>query len=195
MQIYFATKNEIKYKNVKQLLDSVQPNLVLKNIFSYNVSLPKENGNCEKENAVLKSQHYYSILREPLFCEDSGIYFNNHNQLQPKHEVKKKPQATHQNLFSFWSAYIAKKQISFGKLVKVFSFQFPKSKKVKEVQIPLKFYPTRTKPPQKDNPFNYLMGPVYASKPFYQLTSKERLKFRKKYLGPIFKQLPFYHLT
>lgn len=195
MQIHFATKNKIKYKNIKQLLNFIQPNLVLKNIFGQNVPSPKEKGKSEEENAILKSKHYYSILKEPLFCADSGIYFDNHNQLQPQHKVKKKSRVINQDLFSFWSAYIVKNQIHSGKLVKVFSFRSSIGKKVKAIQIPIKFYSTKTKPTKKDNPFNYFMGPVYANVPFYRLTTKEKLEFRHKYLGPMFKQLSFYRLT
>ncbi len=73
-RIIFATTNEGKLNEVKQLLINTNIELIsLNTIKNKNIPNVDETGNTFLENALLKARTYFSILNEPVIADDSGL--------------------------------------------------------------------------------------------------------------------------
>jgi len=73
-RIIFATTNEGKLKEVDKQLHIAHIKLVSLNSIN-NVDIPdvEESGKTFLENALLKARTYFSILKEPVIADDSGL--------------------------------------------------------------------------------------------------------------------------
>ncbi len=73
-RIIFATTNEGKLNEVKQLLINTNIELISLNIIK-NKNIPNvdETGTTFLENALLKARTYFSNLNEPVIADDSGL--------------------------------------------------------------------------------------------------------------------------
>ena len=73
IDLIYATTNPAKLASMAGMLS---PLGIVLNGLPQGVDFPAiaENGQCPRENALLKAMVYYSILRKPLFSCDSGLY-------------------------------------------------------------------------------------------------------------------------
>lgn len=62
---------------MKSILAGLPLNLTSLKSLNKNIPESKESFNTPLENAIEKAEHYYNILKSPLFSCDSGLYFTN----------------------------------------------------------------------------------------------------------------------
>lgn len=83
MDIYFGSENTGKIAEVlvflkKNFTDSASKKLQIKTLSNIDVDLkkkyqPQESGVTFSENALIKAQSLYQLLKQPVFAEDSGL--------------------------------------------------------------------------------------------------------------------------
>jgi XTP/dITP diphosphohydrolase len=70
--IYIATKNEHKVAEIKPILKDLD--VILKSISGYeNIPDAVEDASTFEANAILKANHYFKYLNEPVIADDSGL--------------------------------------------------------------------------------------------------------------------------
>lgn len=70
MKLYFASGNEHKKKEMSRLLGGFSLTLPKEEGIDFD---PDENGSTFIENAIIKAKTLYSIVKEPVLSDDSGL--------------------------------------------------------------------------------------------------------------------------
>ena len=70
MKLYFASGNEHKKKEMSRLLGGFSLTLPKEEGIVFD---PDENGSTFIENAIIKAKALYSIVKEPVLSDDSGL--------------------------------------------------------------------------------------------------------------------------
>lgn len=70
MKLYFASGNEHKKKEMSRLLGGFSLTLPKEEGIDFD---PDENGSTFIENAIIKAKALYSIVKEPVLSDDSGL--------------------------------------------------------------------------------------------------------------------------
>lgn len=80
MKLIYGTKNPAKLESMRRMLRGLPIEVVGLNELSITVGEVEEIGNSPLENARIKAVAYYSILKEPVFSCDSGLYIDGLNE-------------------------------------------------------------------------------------------------------------------
>lgn len=75
MEILIGTKNMHKYQEFLSIFKQENLNANLKSLNDINKQVldPIEDGNCFKENAIIKAKYYYEVCKMPVIADDSGL--------------------------------------------------------------------------------------------------------------------------
>lgn len=90
MQLIYGTYNPSKIESMEKMLDGLNINLI--GLKSLNMELveAEESGKEPLTNAVQKAVTYYRQIKKPVFSCDSGLYFENVNEIdQPGVMIKR----------------------------------------------------------------------------------------------------------
>ncbi len=80
MKLIYGTKNPAKLDSMRRALQGLPIELVGLSELPITVGEVEEVGNSPLENARIKAMAYYSILKEPVFSCDSGLYIDGLNE-------------------------------------------------------------------------------------------------------------------
>lgn len=73
MKLYFASGNDHKKKEMMRLLGGIELVLPKEEGIDFD---PEENGNTFIENAIIKAEALYEIVKAPVLSDDSGLLVN-----------------------------------------------------------------------------------------------------------------------
>lgn len=76
MKLIYGTKNPAKLESMRRILKELPIEVVGLNELSVEIGEVEESGNSPLDNARLKAEAYYSVLKEPVFSCDSGLYID-----------------------------------------------------------------------------------------------------------------------
>ena len=76
MEEVYGTKNPAKLESMRRILKELPIEVVGLNELSVEIGEVEESGNSPLDNARLKAEAYYSVLKEPVFSCDSGLYID-----------------------------------------------------------------------------------------------------------------------
>lgn len=76
MKLIYGTKNPAKLESMRRILKELPIEVVGLNELSVQIGEVEESGNSPLDNARLKAEAYYSVLKEPVFSCDSGLYID-----------------------------------------------------------------------------------------------------------------------
>ncbi|MEG2935372.1 MAG: non-canonical purine NTP pyrophosphatase [Clostridium sp.] len=76
MRLIYGTKNPAKLDSMRRVLKDLPIEVVGLNELPVQIGEVEESGNSPLDNARLKAEAYYAILREPVFSCDSGLYID-----------------------------------------------------------------------------------------------------------------------
>jgi len=182
--IYIATKNPDKFKNIRRSLQLITKHA---NILSIDPSLPgyKETGKDSKENAILKAKYYFGFIQGNTLAEDDSIYFDDlPPHKQPKHLAKKFIEKTVKDQ-NCWKRFLSKHILKTGKIEKHFCFIKKQNRKIKYCKAVIPFVirmPIEVK--ELKNFINNFVIPKGFDKTFSQMNEIEKKRFNKKYIIP-----------
>jgi XTP/dITP diphosphohydrolase len=90
MKLLYGTANSAKLKGMKEMLQSLDMEIIGLNDINLKVDSIDESGNNPLENARIKALAYYKILKTPVFSCDSGLYIEGvDNKNQPGVHVRR----------------------------------------------------------------------------------------------------------
>lgn len=76
MKLIYGTKNPAKLESMRRILKELPIEVVGLNELSVEIGEVEESGNSPLDNARLKAEAYYSVLKKPVFSCDSGLYID-----------------------------------------------------------------------------------------------------------------------
>ena len=76
MKLIYGTKNPAKLESMRRILKELPIEVVGLNELSVQIGEVEESGNSPLDNARFKAEAYYSVLKEPVFSCDSGLYID-----------------------------------------------------------------------------------------------------------------------
>lgn len=76
MKLIYGTRNPAKLESMRRILKELPIEVVGLNELSVEIGEVEESGNSPLDNARLKAEAYYSVLKEPVFSCDSGLYID-----------------------------------------------------------------------------------------------------------------------
>jgi len=187
--IYIATKNKDRFKNIVESLRLINKNIKLRSINRY-IPEYKEIGKNSRENAKLKAKYYFIFKKNNLITEDDSIYFNNlPKEKQPGHLIKNFIQSIGKSQKK-WKKFFSEYKIKKGKIIKYFCFISSENKKIKCCKVEIPFVLKIISPIKKSSNFlNNFIIPIGFHNTLTQMSKKEKIAFRKKYITPVLKKL------
>ena len=74
MEIIFGSNNEHKVKEIKEKISKIDPTIIVKSLKEEGLDIDiDENGKTFKENAIIKAEGIYDIVKKPVIADDSGL--------------------------------------------------------------------------------------------------------------------------
>lgn len=74
MKLIYGTTNPAKIDSMKRMLEGVPVEVIGLSEIAIDIGAVDESGNNPLENARIKAEAYYSVLKKPVFSCDSGLY-------------------------------------------------------------------------------------------------------------------------
>lgn len=74
MKIVYGTKNQAKLDSMKKMLHGLPIEIIGVDELGIKIENIKEKGNNPLENAIIKAEAYYEIIKLPVFSCDSGLW-------------------------------------------------------------------------------------------------------------------------
>lgn len=181
-RLYIATKNKSKFESLKRAIDLFE-NILIIDIFDDSIPECEESGSTSLENAVVKADFYFNLLRENILAEDDAIYFDGLSiNKQPGYIAKR--MVGNKNPSSFWSDFIKNNSVKTGRIEKNFCLINQKGLRNTSVAT----IPFSVVIPGViiggHNPLNNFMAPEGFRNAFSKLTDSEKLKITKKFILP-----------
>lgn len=76
-EIYFATGNQSKFKEIKTYIEKNVPGIIVK---QFNADIPEIQTMDQREISINKALAAWEILKKPLIVDDAGIYFEKYHE-------------------------------------------------------------------------------------------------------------------
>lgn len=190
--LIIATSNRDRFNKNKKILKNVSPNLIIRCI-DRNLKKPKENGGTEKENAILKAEHYHNILNKPVLCIDDGVYLNGQDTNEQMglniHRLGRHKDEPKQDIYNYWFDKIKCEPNLSGRWERAVAICVSNNIFTKVLSRKVKFVlPKKRDSYISGNPLNYFMIPDGCSTTLQKMNGGERKKHEKE-ITNIFKLL------
>lgn len=185
--LLIATTNKARYVSIKRVLSKTFPYLDIITL-SGNDREPKEIGNSEDENAIIKARYYFNIYGLPTLGVDDGVYIKNHSKINSGifiHRLNKNYTSTQLDVFNYWKSITSKIPNIKGTFRR--SFVLVDGKKQKEINFEILITLTKTARDYSEtlNPLNYFMIPDGMEKPIIEMNNTERDAVDELFILPV----------
>ena len=189
--LYIATTNKHKFERLEIMIKQAFHKLEIKGIHDKHIKEPIENGDNEVENALIKAEYYYSVLRENVLVEDNGIYFNGLGKdKQPGSKFKDiMPGMSVPAKLRYWTNFLEENKVKAGYIKYVFVLAINGEYFKEKLEVPFSVSITNNDISSDENILNNFMIPRGSEISFANMTELELSRYRSANILPTIKNL------